>query len=223
MSKTQDIASFIHDELFKGIMSLEIMPGSTLKESDICKAFNASRTPVREALMRLSEKSLVDILPYKDNRVSLINMKNIKQLLYARAAVEERLIKDFISLNNPLLIEDMDHTLRRQQITISQKNYKLFDFLQMDMDFHHIWYRATDNEAIFEFFSNHEDYMRLRILDMKTGKDCNKIIEEHKKIEEIIINKDLDNLYPAILEHRMGCYNRTLEKERIKPSGYLCF
>ena len=199
------------------------MPGQSLKESDLCDAFNASRTPVRDAVMRLSESSLVDILPYKDNRVSYINMKNLKQLIYARAAVEERMIRDFASQDNDLLLEDMFHAIRRQEIIVTQKNFEPFEFFDVDREFHRIWYKATNNEAIYDFFHFHPDYTRLRILDMRIGKDYEVLIQEHIEIARMIKKKDYDNIYNHILKHLMGCYNRTLEKEGIQPSGFLHF
>ena len=52
-------ASYVHEQLKDKILHLELMPGTLLDETDISKQFGVSRSPVREALIRLSAEGLV--------------------------------------------------------------------------------------------------------------------------------------------------------------------
>jgi DNA-binding GntR family transcriptional regulator len=56
---TDLIASDVHDRLRSKILTLEFKPGTRLVEDDLTATFNAGRTPVREALLRLQGEGLV--------------------------------------------------------------------------------------------------------------------------------------------------------------------
>jgi len=53
------VPSYVHEQLKNKILHLELMPGTLLDETDISRQFGVSRSPVREALIRLSAEGLV--------------------------------------------------------------------------------------------------------------------------------------------------------------------
>jgi DNA-binding GntR family transcriptional regulator len=59
------------------IISGELKPGSDLDEQDLVKRFEVSRTPVREALIRLSSEGLVSMLPNRGAKVSNLNFSDV--------------------------------------------------------------------------------------------------------------------------------------------------
>ena len=73
---------------------------------------------------RLADQNLVDIMKYQEIRVSLINLDSVKQFIYARTAIEERVIRDFMAKDEALLIEDVDHLIRKQSIVFEQEKFK---------------------------------------------------------------------------------------------------
>src|SRR5580692_1132997 len=65
------------------------MPGATMIEKDLCQAFGVSRTPVREALLRLSEEQLVDVYPQTGTFVSRIAEAAVRDAMAIRQALEQ--------------------------------------------------------------------------------------------------------------------------------------
>ena len=65
----------IYQTLRSEILSLRFKPGEELNLQLLSTQLQVSRSPVRDALMRLSGDNLVDIFPQKGTRVSLINLK----------------------------------------------------------------------------------------------------------------------------------------------------
>ncbi len=63
--KNKDIALVVFETLKNDILHLNIKPGETLLEANVCERFSASRTPVRTAFQRLSDSGLIQIIPYK--------------------------------------------------------------------------------------------------------------------------------------------------------------
>jgi DNA-binding GntR family transcriptional regulator len=63
-------------------------PGEPLNEKDLAKQYKASRTPVREAALRLQEERLLRIVPNRGYFVSPITLQELTDIYEYRAAVE---------------------------------------------------------------------------------------------------------------------------------------
>jgi len=72
-SGTQKVFETLRSE----ILSMELAPGSPLDEVRLSERFGMSRTPVREALLRLSSEGLVTTLPNRNTIVSAINFADL--------------------------------------------------------------------------------------------------------------------------------------------------
>jgi DNA-binding GntR family transcriptional regulator len=73
----------IYEVLRERILALEMSPGSGIDESALVGEFGVSRTPVREALIRLSTDGLVTLLPNRGASVSPLDIDEIPELLEA--------------------------------------------------------------------------------------------------------------------------------------------
>ncbi|MFA9397206.1 MAG: GntR family transcriptional regulator [Clostridiaceae bacterium] len=78
----------IYAELKKRIINLDYKPGELLNEKELINEFNVSRTPIREALLKLSEKGLVNFIPRVGIYVSQIELKNIKNIYEIKKNLE---------------------------------------------------------------------------------------------------------------------------------------
>jgi DNA-binding GntR family transcriptional regulator len=76
-------AQLVFDKLRERILSLELAPHTDIDELDLVKEFKLSRTPVREALIRLSSEGLVELLPNKGPRVASLDAVDVPQILEA--------------------------------------------------------------------------------------------------------------------------------------------
>ncbi|MCL4746367.1 MAG: GntR family transcriptional regulator [Burkholderiaceae bacterium] len=70
------------------IVTLELAPGSAVSEAELSQLLGIGRTPIREALQRLSREKLVQILPRRGVIVSDINVKRQLGLLEVRREIE---------------------------------------------------------------------------------------------------------------------------------------
>ena len=83
---------FIYEEIKSRIINLDYLPGTKIKEEDLAKDFNASRTPIREVIARLVKDSLLVVAPKKGTYVSKIDESNINDYIYVRKSVEESVL-----------------------------------------------------------------------------------------------------------------------------------
>ncbi|MBG0764077.1 MAG: GntR family transcriptional regulator [Tissierellales bacterium] len=78
----------IYNEILNRIIHLEYKPGDIIEEKKIAKEFNVSRTPVREALLFLSGKGLVQMIPRMGTYVSQIDIKKVKNAYQVKKKLE---------------------------------------------------------------------------------------------------------------------------------------
>jgi DNA-binding GntR family transcriptional regulator len=70
-------AKIVYDLLRDEILNLKLAPGSPIDEVQLGERFGMSRTPIREALVRLAEEGLVSTLPNRSTMVAQIDFLNL--------------------------------------------------------------------------------------------------------------------------------------------------
>jgi DNA-binding GntR family transcriptional regulator len=83
---TELAAHMIYKELRRRIVYAELRPGEDINVADCAVEFGSSRTPVRDALHRLSHDGLVEVLPRARCRVSRVSLKSLVDVLDVREA-----------------------------------------------------------------------------------------------------------------------------------------
>ncbi|MCM5553801.1 GntR family transcriptional regulator [Pleomorphomonas sp. NRK KF1] len=81
-------AQLVHRRLRDDIVSMRRRPGDVIFEKEIATEARVSRTPVREALLRLADEKLIEIVPKSGTMVSRIPAETLPEIIVARAALE---------------------------------------------------------------------------------------------------------------------------------------
>lgn len=192
----------VFETLKQEILDLDLKPGQSISENEICQRFEVSRTPVRDALRRLQEQAFIENVPYGGTYVTLLNLSNIKQMIYMRVAVELMVMGDFMELATPMWMEEIRYMIRKQGALIQEPGFEPEQFYRMDAQMHAIWFEATDKMKIWELLQAQQlHYTRFRMLDFVTETDFTRIIKEHSVLFELLEKKDHIGLEKALREH----------------------
>jgi len=185
------------------ILDLVLKPGQLISENEICERFNVSRTPVRNALRLLEDQNFLIVVPYRGIYVTLLNLIEIKQMIYMRFSVEVMILDDFINLSsNSGLIEDIEYMIRKQENIIKEPDFLPEQFYRLDAKMHEIWFEATKKKKMWEWLQAQKiHYTRFRMLDFVTETDFIRIVKEHKNILTLIKSKDSTRLKDTLKEH----------------------
>src|SRR5690242_713975 len=81
-------AEFAYRRLQASIRSGELRPGQRMRESELANLLNVSRTPIREAIRRLSSEGLVVLGPSRGMMVAELDKQQVRELYSLRATVE---------------------------------------------------------------------------------------------------------------------------------------
>ncbi len=73
----------VYDSVRESILRLDLAPGATLDEAGLEHEFGVSRTPVREALIRLASDGLITLLPNRGARVATLDVSDLPAMFEA--------------------------------------------------------------------------------------------------------------------------------------------
>jgi GntR family transcriptional regulator, rspAB operon transcriptional repressor len=105
----------IADELRKRILDLSLEPGTSLSEKSLTDTYGVSRTPVREALIRLSEEGLVDIFPQSGTFVSRIPTGALAEAVVVRKALEQAALSNCAGKIDAAALQRIDLAIEHQR------------------------------------------------------------------------------------------------------------
>ena len=105
----------IYSDLRAELVSMERRPGEVISEAEIALSYGVSRTPVREAILKLSDEGLVEIFPQSGIFVSRIPLAALPEAIIIRKALEETTARLAAERATPSQILTLHSILERQR------------------------------------------------------------------------------------------------------------
>ena len=194
-------ADDIYQDIKKKILNFELVPGQVLSENAISRQYQVSRTLVREALGRLKSDTLIEVYPSKGTYITLLNFKEIKDIIYVRTAVEQKVYSDAMRLNASSLLEEMELNLARQKAILSEEP-SICIFRELDTEFHKLVYSAVNRIYVWNRINDMlYHYRRFCMMDLSMNRPYSTLYEEHRKIYQAFKTRDIELLNVTLYEH----------------------
>jgi DNA-binding GntR family transcriptional regulator len=108
-TKADDIAVLIEEAIVSG----ELAPGSVLRQEELSERFGVSRTPVREALRRLSALGLVSFIPNRGVRVRTLSREDLWEAFLVRAELESLVTEIAARKLTPEVLAELEECEKR--------------------------------------------------------------------------------------------------------------
>lgn len=159
-----------------------------------------SRTPVREAFVRLSQEGLLNIYPQKGTVVSLIDLGAVEEGRFLREHLERAVVKEACKDFPQEKIFALEMNLKFEKLYMQEYDHK--KLFQSDEEFHKIIFEGCNKKRIWE--SIHEmstDFQRIRLLRLISNFTWDNIYSQHKEILDAIKNKDSESGEKLMKEH----------------------
>lgn len=189
--KRMTAAEQIYHEIYSRIILLELKPGENLNVKQMLNEVGVSRSPLRDALLKLQDDNLVEIFPQKGSRVSKINLNQLEVERFMRTTLELAAVPLFAQkcIKEDLL--KMRSAIESQKIAMEGNNFK--DFLIADDEFHEVIFAGIGMERIWNITKNQSgNYRRFRVLSSFVSRILSDIVDEHEDIVKAFTNKDAD-------------------------------
>lgn len=187
----------IYSELFDKIISGEYPTGTKLKQEDIAKEFNISRTPVRVVLQQLDQDGLVHLTPNKGAKVLPFTADEIEEIYEIRKSLE-LLCLDIAapSLSMHLLLE-----LKKEYL----ENLKSDDVelhTQLDAKLHSYIISSTRKGRLMTMMNQlFRLIQKFRSLGFRDKETKEKTINEHIEIIDALCMRDTNNAKALMKKH----------------------
>ena len=109
LGKTQDLArTNVYQKLREEVLSCAIRPGQQLQERDLVARFQMSKSPIRDALLKLEEQGLVEVLPRKGYRVKRIDVSDVRDMYGLRHILERECVTLLIDSASDEVLRGLD-------------------------------------------------------------------------------------------------------------------
>lgn len=174
--------------------------GSLLTEGEIAEAVGCSRTPVREALLRLAAEDLVRLYPKKGALVLPMSARDVDDVLEARELVEgfaaarawrhrERLVAELA----PLLEQMREHAAADDPRAL----------MAADRTFHEHIVEAAGNSVLTRFYLGLRDRQRLMgVAVMRISPErMHRAVHEHAQLLDVLRSGDEDDFRRLVHDH----------------------
>lgn len=96
MDQPQLVRTGVYEQIRADILCCMLRPGSQLQERQLAERFQVSKSPVRDALLRLAEQDLIEVMPRRGYRVKRISLADARDLYEMRQILERECIQRLI-------------------------------------------------------------------------------------------------------------------------------
>ncbi|URZ01683.1 HTH-type transcriptional repressor RspR [Clostridium felsineum] len=209
----------IYYKIREEIINLYLEPGTSISEKELSEKYSVSRTPVREALVRLAQEGLVNIYPQKGTVVSLIDLCAVEDGRFLREHVERAVVKEACKEFFPEKILSLEMNLKLQKMYIeNHDNKKLFE---ADEEFHKIIFEGSNKKRVWESINDGSlEFQRIRMLRLEVNPNWDNIYMQHEEIFNAIKNGDSEKAEEVMKEHlNMVTFDKN-EVKKIYPNYF---
>lgn len=207
--KNVSLADRVYEQLEYNILSGAYAQGEVISETRLSEELGVSRTPIREAMSRLSHEKLI-----KESTMGTVVIgvteKDVKDLFEVKRRIEvmatRRAAENISEEGLKALQDNVD-----QQEFYAQKGdaVKVRD---LDTEFHDIIYRECGSLTFETILTPiHHKMMKFRRLSLEKSKRIMASVKEHRALYDAIAEKDGDKIDTIVLMHIDHAYNSIME------------
>ena len=206
---TKDIAP-IYETLKREIVTIQLKPGTRIREESVSERFGVSRTPVRDVLKKLEEDKLLTVVPKSGTFVTKLDLNGLTDIMYLRAAVETRVMIEIMDSVTSEQIQEFRDLLANQLKSLEAKDLSAEEFAaafyDVDNAFHHAIYRVASKESILDLLENaFPYYQRYRYMtNLRDKADVSNLYRLHGELLDAFEAKDRQRLAEASRLHHFA-------------------
>jgi len=206
--ETKSAADTAYATVKELIVSGDLPGGELVSEGEIATRLEISRTPVREAFLRLQVEGWMRLYPKRGALVVPIAVGEAESVVDARRLVEAGSVRAFIG----------DVTARASVVNALRENLQLqgklaidgtaAQFSAVDADFHRTVVRAGGNPLLDAFYDGLRERQR-RMTAASVTRDpgqISRIVDDHRRLTDLIEAGDADGFERAVEQHMLGVH-----------------
>ncbi len=187
-----------YSKIRKMIALTELRPGEEIIVSELMKQLSLGKTPIREALNRLSYEGFIKVMPRKGMLVTHLSVDDLNELralrVYFVKFVSEQIIAHTCG-------EDIER-LRGIQDKLKGKNETFMNAIEADLEFHEVTYELCRNKYAERMLKiNLYLSIRLMVVQKPLNVTVKSVIKNYEQLIDGIHSRDVSTLEAFFLNH----------------------
>jgi DNA-binding GntR family transcriptional regulator len=207
----------IHDTVVHAILDRALDPGTKLPEDVFCSHYGVSRTIVRVAIQRLQQDRLVDVQPYKGCFVVVPDLKEARDIIAARKAIEPYIINRLVEIATDKDLAALESHVEAEDSAYHRNDNR--EALRLSGQFHILLSDFADNGVLSVYLRNLICRSALVIATYSDVTACCKA-HDHRRLVELLMARDAPAAVKKMEQHLDDIEHDLFQDEKLeeKPS-----
>jgi DNA-binding GntR family transcriptional regulator len=204
------LAVQVFETVREEIVSGALPPNTQLSEAELSERLGVSRTPVREALIKLSEDGLVRVVPQVGSFVAPISIDSVREAQFIRENLECALIVDAANKIDAASLRRMRDNIDQQDRAARDSDWN--QFYGLDESLHAMLAAVSGHVQAWRVISQSKVHMdRVRHVSFRMPDHMAKLITQHTAIVDAVASGDAGSAQKALRGHLREIF-ATVEK-----------
>ncbi len=214
----RQLSQLVYELVREEIIDLVILPGMHLREADLAQRFSVSKTPVREALLRLKKDGLVEIIAFRGAVVIDYTHNDLIEIYQLREILEGACAREAAQSIDVDEVVELGRVVRVSEESLAQGRSDLLPELFNSFD--EIIYRQTRNQRMVEMLKYLDGHLR-RIGNLTVGIPgrLDKSVQQHTDIYDAIAMRDPEEAERKMRHHIRSVLADQMASFRVNPSN----
>ena len=190
------------------ILDGDIPAGDMITEGRVSEELSVSRTPIREAFLRLEAEGWLKLFPKKGALVIPVQPGEREQVFEARQLIETHAVRIVTqdAAHTASLVEELSVVVARMTKALADDDIE--DFSSLDTEFHLTIVLAGENDILSDIYRGLRERLR-RMTVRSVWQDRvrgERIVSEHTELTEIIARRDPEAFSARLMEHMIAVH-----------------
>lgn len=197
---TVSAARRVYLSLRQRIVDMSMLPGARIVERELAEELGISRTPVHEAVQRLAEEGLVEVIPRSGTFVARIPLEGLDEAMMVRNALESAIIEKAAARADAAGVAALRVILAEQGAAIAAQDFRAFH--RSDELFHATLAELSGYPGVWPIILQAKTQVdRYRQLTLPLQGRMTGVLEEHNAVVDAIAAGDPVKAVQAMREH----------------------
>lgn len=203
------LADEVYEQLKTAIMRREIGAGDVLVQEKLAAEMQISRTPVREALMRLEQEGVLEVSKRGSFRLYQMDDQEVRELYQSRAAIEGQCARILAVNHTAEDIEALRDTVQRKE-AISERTVEAY--FKANRDIHRAFVERAGNRFLLEMFDTiWGKAMAFRLFAAIESVDLEKSLGSHMELVDVVESGDKTAALETFTDHIQDGFDLQME------------
>ncbi len=195
LQRPQLLTAMALERIRMAIVDGELDLGEQVSEAQLAQRLGVSKTPVREALLRLKGDGLVEIHPQRGTFVFRLEPAQVGQLCRYRATIETAALREAAAGHRAELARAMARRVAEMKKAARARDQKAL--ARIDMDFHWQFFAHCDNPYLLAGY----EVIRWQLVAMRHRAPIDKPVESHQVLVDAVAAGKVGQATELLVQH----------------------